>query len=92
MKDLGMFLLVLLKARGNEGQYKQWGIPAGSAAARPPSPPMICSAHYSVCMKQLIIIMILQVWSHNISSDMTYLMWFGLFTGSDADLDDWLLQ
>ena len=32
------------------------------------------------------------MWSKNLSSDMSYLVWFGPFTGSDTSLDDWLLQ
>lgn len=44
-------------------------------------------------MKKVIIILIIShIWSQNLSSDLTYLVWFGLFTGSDTDMDDWLLQ
>lgn len=54
MKDLGMFLVVLLKDQGNAGQYKQWDIPGGSSATLP-SLPMVCT-HYSVCMKKKVIV------------------------------------
>lgn len=92
MKDLGMILVVLLKDQGNAGQYKQWGVPDGSAEALLPSFPMTCCTHYSVCMKQVIIIIILHVLLQNLSCNMTYMMLFGLSTGFDTDLDDWLLQ
>lgn len=94
MKDSGIFSVVLLKDQGNAGQYKQWDVPGGSTAALLPSFPMVCSTHYSVCMKKEIIIItsISQIWSKNLGSDVTYMMWFGLFTGSDTDLYDWLLQ
>lgn len=55
MKDLGMFLVVLLKDQGNVGQYKQWDIRGGSSATLP-SLPMVGSTHFHVCMKKKVIV------------------------------------